>query len=209
MKRIAAVFSLLALLGAASRPSPPPQAQVAGWTMEADRVDGDTQTGDFSVPSHVTLTRTDGSTIEADRATGNYRRHQAQLFGHVQVHDVSGTFGMRSAANAPHEPATLTCDELRVDGGKRLYDAKGSVHFVQGQTTADSDTAHLNDVAHKLNLDGKVHVVQGDRTMDAGHATYDTLSGDGQATSNVRMVFPGAPVTLATPKPIIIKSKKP
>lgn len=213
VRRAFAVFSVASLIVAlgAARVQKPPKAQppranqIAGWTLVTEQLDGDSASGDFSAPTHVTLTRTDGSTIDADRATGNYKRHQAQLFGHVKIHDVSGTFGMRSGANAPHEPATLNCDELRVDGIKRLYDAQGNVHYEQGQTTSDSDSAHLNDIAHKLDLDGKVHLVQGDRTMDTQHATYDTITGDGQATGNVRMEFPGAPVTIATPKPIILK----
>jgi len=209
-----AVLFFITTLAAAPRhaktpPNPKSAVQVGGWTLETEQLDGDTQSGDFSSPAKVHLTRSDGSTIDADRADGNYKRHQANLFGHVQIHDVTGTFGMKSGANAPHEPATLATDELRVDGISRVYEAQGNVHYEQGQSTADSDHARLNDVTHRLDMDGKVRVVQADRTLYADRATYDTVSGHGSADGNVRMEFPGVMPAIATPKPIIIKKKIP
>lgn len=213
--RVAASIALLAFAAtvAAAPQKRAPQSkakstvQVAGWTLETEQMDADTQSGDFSSPVKVHLTRTDGSTIDADRADGNYKKHQANLFGHVQIHDTTGTFGMKSGANAPHQPASLATDELHVDGITRVYEAQGNVHYEQGQSTADSDHARLNDNTHLLNMDGKVHVVEGERTLFADRATYDTVTGHGTADGNIRMEFPGVMPQIATPKPIIIKKK--
>ncbi|MBV9271580.1 MAG: LPS export ABC transporter periplasmic protein LptC [Candidatus Eremiobacteraeota bacterium] len=200
------VATIAAAPRSAKTPHKPKESvAVGGWTLETEQLDADTQNGDFSSPVKVHLTRGDGSTIDADRANGNYKRHQANLFGHVEIHDVSGTFGMKSAQNAPHQPATLATDELRVDGTTRVYDAQGNVHYEQGESTAEADHARLNDVTHRLDMVGKVHVVQGDRTLFADRATYDTVSGHGLAEGNVRMEFPGVTPVIATPKPITIK----
>ena len=202
-----ALFTTLGVAPHSAKAPHKPKESVAvgGWTLVTEQLDADTQSGDFSSPVTVRLTRGDGSTIDADRANGNYKRHQANLFGHVQIHDVSGTFGMKSAQNAPREPATLATDELRVDGTARVYDAQGNVHYEQGQSSAEADHARLNDITHRLDMDGKVHVVQGDRTLFADRATYDTVTGHGLAQGNVRMEFPGVMPAIATPKPITIK----
>lgn len=187
---------------AAASPAPQP------WTMVTDQLHANMGTGRFSAPDHVTMTRADGSTIVADRASGNYKQQQANLFGHVTVHDASGTFGLNSARGtqaSSRGPATLSADTLKVDDKTRLYDASGNVHFTQGDTNVDAQTAHLNDATHILNLVGKVHVVQGDRTLDADRATYNTQSGTGVADNNVLITFPGITPSIATPKPIKIK----
>jgi len=206
-----AVLAFAATVAASPRHSgktpakPKATVEVAGWTLETEQLDADSQNGDFSAPVKVHLTRADGSTIDADRADGNYKRRQANLFGHVQIHDVTGTFGMKSGANALHQPASLASDELRVNGVQRVYEAEGNVHYEQGQSTADAEHARLNDVTHRLDMDGKVHVVEGDRTLYAERATYDTVTGHGSADGNVRMEFPGVTPSIATPKPITIK----
>lgn len=187
-----------------------PSASVGPWNLLADNVDANLQTGEFSVPGHLRLNRADGSTVEADRAVGNYKRKQAHLYGHVVMHDASGTLGgLSSARNASHEAATLQSDDLAIDGISKVYVATGSVHYAQGPSTADADSANLNDKTHRLNLTGNVHIVRADRTLDAQRAVYDTVSGDGEADGKVRMVFPSSiHPSLATPKPIVIKNPK-
>jgi lipopolysaccharide assembly outer membrane protein LptD (OstA) len=212
-RRFVAGALVLALIAAAPSARKASQsssgaAKVGTWTMTTDELDTNLATGAFSAPHAVTMTRADGSLIKADRANGNYKLQQAALFGHVSVHDASGTFGLKSAQGTQAQsrgPATLTADELHVDDKTLLYDATGTVHFTQGDTVVDAQTAHLNDNTHVLDLAGKVHVVQGDRTLDADRATYNTQSGSGEADNNVTITFPGVTPTIATPKPITIK----
>jgi lipopolysaccharide assembly outer membrane protein LptD (OstA) len=202
MKRVGAVLAI-ALIAAAAPPKNAPNAKIGEWDLKTDQMSANLLSGTFVAPHHVTLTRADGSIIVADRANGNYKKRQADLFGHVSVHDASGTFGLKSAQNEQsHAPATLTSNELRLDDAAHLYDAKGDVHYEQGQTTADAQSAHLNDATHELDLTGKVHVVQADLTLDADSATYNTLTGAGEARTNVLMTFPGVTPTFATPKPL-------
>lgn len=209
------VLAAVAALAPKPHPSPKPAAQSAAtakigeWNLQTDQLSANLASGQFSAPDHVLLTRADGSVITADRATGNYKQRQAALYGHVSVHDASGTFGLKSAQTAQTRgAATLTSDELHLDDAAHLYDANGSVHYEQADTKADAQTAHLNDATHQLDLTGKVHVIQADRTLDADRATYNTLNGDGTAENNVTVTFPGIVPSIATPKPIHIKSPK-
>jgi lipopolysaccharide export system protein LptA len=203
MKRVAAILAVATLLAAAPSPRGGAAAKIGEWNLQTDQMSANLFNGAFDAPHHVTLTRADGSVIVADRANGNYKKRQANLFGHVSVHDASGTFGLSSAQSGQARgPATLTTDELRLDDAAHLYDARGNVHYEQGETTADSQTAHLNDATHELDLSGKVHVVQADRTLDADTATYNTLTGAGEANTNVLITFPGVTPTFATPKPL-------
>ena len=211
----AASFALIALSGgfaaAATKNAPPPSkssVSVGGWTLSTDDLDANTSTGAFKAPKHITMTREDGSVVVADHATGNYKKKQATLTGNVSVHDASGTFGLKSSQAVKRDPATLTAAIVKVDDGTHMYDAQGSVHYVQGQTSVDAQKAHLNDVTHRLDLSGKVHVVQGQRTLDADTATYNTVSGDGEADGNTMMIFPGFVPSIATPKPIILHGPK-
>lgn len=204
MKRVLPLIAIAALVAAAPAPKPSASAKIGEWNLKTDQLSANLASGGFDAPHHVTLTRSDGSVIVADRATGNYKQRQANLFGHVSVHDASGTFGLKSAGEQPRGPATLTSDELHVDDSAHLYDASGSVHYEQGDTTADAQKAHLNDVTHQLDLSGKVHTVQADRTLDADTVTYNTLTGAGEANANVLMTFPGITPSFATPKPLKI-----
>jgi lipopolysaccharide assembly outer membrane protein LptD (OstA) len=214
-KAAAASLMLLTAAGAFAsaapkKPMPPSKssATVGAWTMTTDEIETNLKTGTFKAPKHVTMTRADGSVVEADKATGNYRKKQAVLKGNVSIHDSSGTFGLKSAAAVHHDPATLTADTVVVNDVTHLYDADGSVHYVQGQTTVDAQKAHLNDITHRLDLSGKVHVVQGERTLDSDTATYNTLTGDGEADGNAMMTFPGVTPSIATPKPIKLPGVK-
>ncbi|HET7813018.1 MAG TPA: LptA/OstA family protein [Candidatus Baltobacteraceae bacterium] len=217
MKR---TFSLIAIAAigvaaAAKPPAKPPAkapaaqtstAQIGTWTVEASEMAANMQTGQFSVPVKITMTRSDGSTVQGDRAVGNFKQKRIALYGNVSVHDVSGNFGLQSGqAGQSRGPSTLTTDQLLVNDKTRLYDARGNVHYEQGDSTATSDAAHLNDKTHELTMTGKVHVVQGDRSLDADSVVYNTQTGQGSANNNVQMQFPGTNVEIATPKPITIK----
>jgi lipopolysaccharide assembly outer membrane protein LptD (OstA) len=207
MKRAPAALAVLLLIAAAPAPHAGTSAKVGEWNLKTDELNANLAGGGFTAPHHVTLTRADRSGVMADRATGNYKQRQANLFGHVSVHDASGTFGLKSAQGAQSRgPATLTADEVHLDDSAHVFDAKGSVHYEQSDTSVDAQTAHLNDATHQIDLDGKVHVVQADRTLDAAHATYNTQSGLGEASTNVVLTFPGITPTFATPKPIKIKA---
>lgn len=218
MKRALALVLLAATVAAAAKTAPktapkratvPAAAHVGLWDVKTDKMAANMQTGQFSAPDHVTMTRVDGSVVQADRAVGNYKEKRVSLYGNVSINDVSGSFGLQSGAAAQGKgPATLTSDELFVNDKTRLYDATGHVHYVQGDTTADADTAHLNDKTHELRLEGSVHVVQGDRTLDSETAVYNTKSGSGTADNNVRITFPGITPEIATPKPIVVKGPK-
>jgi lipopolysaccharide export system protein LptA len=209
MIRALALGAAVLLMAPAAPPKPQPSSapQPPLWDMRTTQMHANMATGEFSAPDHVLLTRADGSTVDADRATGNYKKHQASLYGNVIVKDAGGTFGLRSASAAQGRgPATLTSDELYLDDAAHTYDAKGNVHYVQGDTTVDAQTAHLNDVTHQIDLTGKVHVVQGDRTIDADRATYNTQSGLGEAHAakdgDVIVTMPGPSPSIATPKPL-------
>lgn len=211
IRPLAAIAVAAAFLAAAPKHAPAPAPSAAPtpqpWHLLTDQLHANLKSGQFSAPDHVTMTRADGSTIVADRASGNYKQQRAALFGHVTVHDASGTFGLQSAQGtqaSSRGPATLTADEVKLDDKSHLYDASGNVHFEQGDTTVNSQTAHLNDATHILNLVGKVHVVQGERTIDAATAMYNTQSGFGEADNNVLITFPGVTPSIATPKPIKI-----
>ncbi|HEY8313324.1 MAG TPA: hypothetical protein VIG51_04040 [Candidatus Baltobacteraceae bacterium] len=211
MKRLVPGLLLAGLLAlVAASPSPPHRAQIGEWTMATSELDTNLQSGDFSAPHHVTLSRADGSTVDADRGTGNYKKRYFQLFGSVSVHDQSGTFGgLNSMRQNTRGPATLTCDRLTIDSASKLYHATGDVRYKQDTTTADANDARLNDLSHRLDLQGQVHIVQGDRTLDAKSATYNTLSDDGEASGDVKMLFPGMiNASIATPRPIKIKTPK-
>jgi lipopolysaccharide assembly outer membrane protein LptD (OstA) len=214
MRKLGIAWLAASLCLLAVAPPPPgakATARIGEWSLQTDELIANLQTGDFSAPHHVFATRSDGSTIDADRGTGNYKKRLFNLYGNVTIHDQSGTFGGLSSAqqNASRGPSTLASDELHVDGSTKIYTAAGNVQYVQGATTADADGARLNDRLHQLDLDGHVHVVQDQRTLDAAHATYDTLSDDGVASGDVKMVFPGMiHASIATPKPIVIKNPK-
>jgi lipopolysaccharide assembly outer membrane protein LptD (OstA) len=213
IRTFAAVMLLAAAIAPKAHPAPKPalppaSAKIGEWNLQTDQLSANLASGQFSAPDHVTLTRADGSVIQADRALGNYKQRQAALFGHVSVHDTSGTFGLKSAQTTnvaqPRGPATLTSDELHLDDAAHLYDANGNVHYEQGQTKVDAQTAHLNDTTHELELNGKVHVLREDQTLDAESVTYNTITGEGTAQKNVTVIFPGVTPSIATPKPIVI-----
>jgi len=150
------------------------------WSVHMTVVDYDLKTGDFSTPNHVTLTRT-GAQVNADRARGNLKRKMAVLTGHVTMADQTGVKG----------PSSMSADAVQIEGGGTLYVATGDVRYEQGATIASSDRGTLDQIAHVMTLDGNVHIVNGARTLDAQHATYNTITGQGQALHGTFQV-PGA-----------------
>lgn len=166
------------------------------------------------MPSAVFMTR-DGGDITGDRASGNYTAQRATIYGHVVMHDTQGTLAQSISGASPtpsspgpaasREPATLTADEVHIDGLGKVYVATGNMHYVQGATVADADKGMLDDRQHKLVLDGNVHITNANRSMQAAHFTYDTRSGDIHASGDVTMLAPSqiAP-HIATPRPITI-----
>jgi lipopolysaccharide export system protein LptC len=197
----------------AASPSPGPSGsgrpdtfQVGVWTVHMLSVDVNFKSGDFSTPQQITMTR-GGGDITADRGSGNYKSKGATLYGHVVLHDTEGNFaGLSSTKPAKSRgPSTLTADQVHIDGLGKIYTATGNVHYVQADTTVDSDKGVLNDGTHDLDLTGNVKIVQGQRNMAANHVLYNTISGQAHAEGDVTMQFPSAVNThVATPKPIHI-----
>lgn len=215
--------SLTALCAAcvviAASPPPPKAAPplpggaafaVGIWTVHTTSADLNWHSGDFSTPDKVLMTR-EGGDITADRASGNFKSKTATLYGDVTMHDLSGNFaGLASASvTQPNGPATLTADQVRIDGKAKVYTAIGHVHYVQRETTVDSQHGILNDVTHMLYLDGDVRIVQGLNSLAAAHVVYNTITGIAHAEGNVTMQFPNTTSShLATPKPIKIHIPK-
>ncbi|HEY8313323.1 MAG TPA: LPS export ABC transporter periplasmic protein LptC [Candidatus Baltobacteraceae bacterium] len=167
----ALAFATPASFAAAKAPSPAPVAAPIGskaagftfgdWQVHTDEFDYNWQNGDFSTPGHLTLTRP-GSDISAEKASGNQKSKQATLVGGVVLHDRAGmlTGATGGPAAGPHEPATLTCDRLQVDGVSKVYTAIGNVHFVQGARRMNADRATMNGLTHQLRLFGRVVLAQ-------------------------------------------------
>jgi lipopolysaccharide assembly outer membrane protein LptD (OstA) len=219
---LAVAFSLGGAIALAAGPLPVPNPSaspgtsfnVGVWTVHAAQLDVSFKTGDFSTPTKIVMNR-DGGDITADRANGNYKSKNATLYGHVVMHDSQGNFAglSQTTPSQSRGPATLTADQVQIDGLAKVYKANGNVHYVQADTSVDADRGTLNDTDHDLYLEGHVHIVQGDRNMVADHVRYNTISGDAHAEGDVTMQFPSAVNPhIATPKPIHIKNplqKKP
>lgn len=205
---IVALFAAAVAVAATPSPSPSPLPTfaVGVWTVHTQSLDFNEKSGDFSVPNKLTMTR-EGGDIEADRANGNYKTQMVTLYGNVTMHDLSGNFAGMAAGSVtqPHGPATLSADQVRVDGRARVYTATGHVHYVQADTVVDAERGMLNDTSHMLFLSGNARVAQGQRNVVADRIAYNTLTGAAHAEGNVTMQFPseGQP-HLATPKPIRI-----
>lgn len=237
MIRTLAVVLAASLLAAAPTPTPKPSAKpappraaaptpapadtgsgtsfnVGVWTVHASLLDVSFKNGDFSTPQKIVMNRAGGD-ITADRASGNYKSQQATLYGNVVMHDTQGNFAGLSSTSASQSrgPATLTANQVQIDGKAKVYTATGNVHYVQADSTVDADKGTLNDDTHELFLVGNVHIVQGDRNMTAERVRYNTVTGNAHAEGNVTMQFPSQiSPHFATPKPITIRNplqKKP
>jgi lipopolysaccharide assembly outer membrane protein LptD (OstA) len=157
------VTALLAtLLIAAAPPAAPNKAVGFGlsdWHVDTSQLDTNWQSGEFNVPNHVTLTRP-GSQIQADRANGNFKSHSAVLTGHVVLHDNNGVLTNFAGQTGSHQPATLTCDNLTIDGVSKTYVATGNVHFMQGHSDVRAGRAIMNGLTHDLHLYDNVQLQQ-------------------------------------------------
>lgn len=215
IRSIAVFITAISVGSAVALAAGPPPAAPAGasfrvgiWTVHTSKVDTNWKSGDFSTPEQIVMSR-EGGDITADRANGNYKTKNATLFGHVVMHDSQGNFAGLSETTPTESrgPATLTADQVQIDGLAKVYKASGSVHYVQADTTVDAERGQLNDTSHDLYLEGSVHIVQGDRNLVADRVHYNTVSGDSHAEGNVTMQFPSqVNPHFATPKPIRIKN---
>ncbi len=129
------------------------------WQVSTGQLDANWQSGNFSTPGRIVLTRP-GSDIEADHATGNFKSHQATLTGSVVLHDSNGALTGFAGQAGSHAPATLTCDNLNIDGVSKTYVATGNVHFNQAGRSVSADRAVMNGLTHDLHLFGNVHLTQ-------------------------------------------------
>jgi lipopolysaccharide assembly outer membrane protein LptD (OstA) len=165
--RILAIILTALALGAAPKPSAaPPPAPGGGagfsfsdWHVTTGQLDANWQSGNFNTPGRIVLTRP-GSDIQADRATGNFKQHQATLTGHVVLHDNNGVLTNFAGQTGNKAPATLTCDNLNIDGTSKTYVATGNVYFKQGASEVRSDRAVMNGLTHDIHLFGHVQLTQ-------------------------------------------------
>ena len=158
------IATLLAALLIAAAPKAPSAGGAVGfglsdWHVATGQLDANWQTGAFSTPGKIELTRP-GSDISADRAVGNWKNHSATLTGNVVLHDNNGVLTNFAGQTGAHSPATLTCDNLTMDGVSKTYVATGNVHFIQGGSDVRADRAVMNGVTHDLHLYGNVQLQQ-------------------------------------------------
>lgn len=149
---------------AAARSTPPPPGGAAGfsfsdWHVSTGEFNANWQTGNFTTPGRIVLTRP-GSDIQADHANGNFKSKQATLTGNVVLHDNSGVLTNFAGQTGSHQPATLTCDNLTIDGTSKTYVATGNVHFTQGGSQVSADRAVMNGLSHDIHLYGNVQLQQ-------------------------------------------------
>lgn len=156
---IARRFASLLLAAVCVAASPGAHFNFDGWDIETTLLDANYVTGSVTMPHALTMTK-NGSTIRADRGVGNYKTFIGKFYGHVVLHDSNGVLtNVASGATKQVQPATLTCDELDING-KNSYTAIGNVHFTQGGSTATADRAVMNTATHEIELSGHVHLLQ-------------------------------------------------
>lgn len=162
--RILATLLAASLIAAAPKPPPAQQGRAVGfglsdWHVSTGQLDANWQSGAFNTPGRIVLTRP-GSDISADRAVGNFKNHSATLTGNVVLHDNNGVLTNFAGQGGSHAPATLTCDNLTIDGVIKQYVATGNVHFIQGGSDVRADRAVMNGITHDLHLFGHVQLQQ-------------------------------------------------
>jgi lipopolysaccharide assembly outer membrane protein LptD (OstA) len=161
---LAAALALSAQAAMAAAPKPPASGAGAGfsfsdWHVTTGQLDANWQTGNFNTPGRIVLTRP-GSDIQADHASGNFKSNQATLTGNVVLHDNNGVLTHFGGGTGPNAPATLTCDNLNIDGKAKSYVAVGNVHFSQGGSQVRADRAVMNGITHDIHLYGNVQLQQ-------------------------------------------------
>ena len=167
-----------------------PRSHLAGRYYQIDTtvVQYNFGTGNFTAPAKLTVTRP-GLEVVADSAKGNMKTGSALLTGNVHVHD-SGGPGSAQGRNAT-EAATLTCDQLDVDGKADTYHATGHPHYETATRSADADDMLLDRKQKKLHLTGNVKLKDGVRSGASNNVDIDLKTGD--------VEMRGAPVKLRAP----------
>jgi lipopolysaccharide assembly outer membrane protein LptD (OstA) len=180
--------------------------QTGDLRIQTDSTDYNINSGDFTMPHHVSATRP-GMTIDGDRAHGNGKRRIVYIEGHVVVHQSAGSPMPGGRAS---EPSTLTTNRLTVEMGTRIYTAEGNVHFTQGMRNVTADRGVMHDATHDLNLTGHVAINDADQSLSADSVDYNTRTEDVQAHNNVRINVPvqqgggsplGEPIPANSPHP--------
>ena len=181
--RAAALALGVALAGAA------PSTQVVGpyYVLETTVLRYNTGTGAFVADAPVKIMKRRLAAV-AERADGNAKTGAASLRGSVQVHDEGGPESPRGKSAAP---ATLTCDQLDLDGKRDTYHAEGHARYESADRTATAQTMILDRKRKTLHLEGDVTLTQGASTAHAGVVDVDLRTG--------RTVSTGQPVILSQP----------
>jgi lipopolysaccharide export system protein LptA len=193
---ITASFLLAASPSPSASPAPSPSVSNAmemnGYQIETDQTNWNLNTGDFTMPHEVKVTRP-GTDARGDKAKGNTKLGTATLVGNVVVHDSGGAPEAKDAGPDYQGPATITSDTLTLDSKNKSYDAQGHVHFVQGDRVGTADRAVLNQTKHTLHMEGNVVLAQGQSTMKAGVVDYNLQTRD--------VIASGAPMIIREPIP--------
>jgi lipopolysaccharide export system protein LptA len=163
-----------------------------GYQIITSQTNWNLKSGDFTMPNEVKVTRP-GSDARGDHATGNSLRGTATLSGNVVIHDDGGAPEAKDAGSDYNGPSTITCDTLMLDSKAKSYDARGNVHFTQGQRTAVAARGVLNQLAHTLHLEGNVVLSENGSSMKADVVDYNLQTRD--------VVASGAPMVIKQPIP--------
>ena len=167
-------------------------SNVAGFQhIQTSDVRYNLNTGDFTLRDRFTAVR-EGTDITADSGSGNSKRKELHARGHVIVHQTKKIENRgNDASRVTEEPSTLTCDQLDVDGGAKIYEAKGNVHFTQEDRDATADYGRLDDTSSILHLEGHVHIRDKEQYLESDSLDYNTATGELNAH--------GAPVSIRMP----------
>jgi lipopolysaccharide export system protein LptA len=190
---VAASAAALAFCVAGAVTAAAPSAHVAGryYTLETTALRYNVDTGAFASDAPIRITRP-GLDAVAERAEGNTKTGAAVLRGNVKVHDRGGA-GSLQGKNAT--PATLTCDQLDVDGKADTYKAAGHARYESEIRTATAQTMVLDRKQKKLHLEGGVVLTEGESTARAAAVDLDLKSGEAVSSgSPVILTQPASPV---------------
>jgi len=199
---------------AAANPSPAasalPGMEMNGYQIETDQTNWNLNTGDFTMPHEVKVTRP-GTDARGDKAKGNTKLGTATLVGNVVVHDNGSAPEAKDAGKDYQGPATITCDELTIDSKNKSYDGRGNVRFVQGDRIGTADRGVLNQTQHTLHMEGNVVLAEGQTSMRAAVVDYNLQTRDVIASGApmvIKQPIPqGSPGPPASPKPSKKKRK--
>ena len=163
-----------------------------GYRIETDQTNWNLNSGDFTMPHEVTVTRP-GTDARGDHAKGNTKLGTATLIGNVVVHDSGHAPEAKDAGSDYQGPATITCNELTLDSKTKTYDAHGNVRFVQGDRVGTAERGVLNSTQHTLHLEGNVVLAEGQTSMKAAVVDYNLQTRD--------VIASGGPMIIRQPIP--------